>query len=460
MKRKLNGNGLTSEDSGSGNEGGWGRLPGRWQPLMAIEVGGLPLTIYLMLSALFIVLAANKQEVGGLATAIALIPVGAFALAELGRRLPAIRGSGLETILVVFVPSYLVYINWIPVNAVDHAKMTLVLTDIIGLFITILIIGSIVSIERHVLIAGLAKIALPLCAGSIVAAFAGTVAGVAFGLKPQDVLFLMVAPVMGGGLTAGVLTLSVGYSNILGASQGEMLARMLPAVFLGNFAAIIFAWLVGFLESKSGEKRPAPDGRAVVLLGAINDAVTARIDDRESASGIRVLVAAALIIAVVNFAGIAGSRLAGFPAPLAALTLAAVLQLANVVSRPVRTGLIAIYSFCVAKLTYPVLFSVGMLLMPWEKLIEGFAPANVATIFAVVGSLCVVGLLASRWVGLRPADGAIVTIARAAMGGTGDIAILSASHRMELMAFAQISTRIGGAATVAAALLAVRHFGG
>jgi malate:Na+ symporter len=77
----------------------------------------------------------------------------------------------------------------------------------------------------------------------------------------------------------------------------------------------------------------------------------------------------------------------------------------------------------------------------------------------LLGSLSVAGFLASRWIGLHPVDGAIVNLTRAALGGTGDVAILNAGRRVELMSFAQISTRIGGAATVAIALLAMGFVG-
>ena len=50
-------------------------------------------------------------------------------------------------------------------------------------------------------------------------------------------------------------------------------------------------------------------------------------------------------------------------------------------------------------------------------------------------------------------EAAIVTCCHSGLGGTGDVAILSASNRMSLMPFAQIATRIGGASTVIFATL-------
>ncbi|MGW5791678.1 2-hydroxycarboxylate transporter family protein [Saccharopolyspora sp. NPDC003752] len=58
-----------------------------------------------------------------------------------------------------------------------------------------------------------------------------------------------------------------------------------------------------------------------------------------------------------------------------------------------------------------------------------------------------------------PVDASLVTVCHSGLGGTGDVAILSASNRTVLMPFAQISTRIGGVVTVISAAALIQAFG-
>ena len=63
------------------------------------------------------------------------------------------------------------------------------------------------------------------------------------------------------------------------------------------------------------------------------------------------------------------------------------------------------------------------------------------------------------WMKMYPIDTAIVTACHSGQGGTGDVAILTAGNRMQLMPFAQIATRIGGAATVTMVLIILSQIG-
>ena len=61
----------------------------------------------------------------------------------------------------------------------------------------------------------------------------------------------------------------------------------------------------------------------------------------------------------------------------------------------------------------------------------------------------------ARRLKMYPIDVAIVNACHSGQGGTGDVAILTAANRMQLMPFAQIATRIGGAITVTLVLIAL-----
>ncbi|WP_298848053.1 ABC transporter permease [uncultured Salinicola sp.] len=67
-------------------------------------------------------------------------------------------------------------------------------------------------------------------------------------------------------------------------------------------------------------------------------------------------------------------------------------------------------------------------------------------VFAVVAGAAFGAGLVGKLVGFYPIESAITAgLCMANMGGTGDVAVLSAAKRMQLMPFAQISSRLGGA---------------
>jgi Na+/citrate or Na+/malate symporter len=87
---------------------------------------------------------------------------------------------------------------------------------------------------------------------------------------------------------------------------------------------------------------------------------------------------------------------------------------------------------------------------------EALHPTNLITIISTVVALMGTGWIVGKWVKLYPIEAAIVNACHSGQGGTGDVAILTAANRMQMMPFAQIATRIGGAITVTLSLIALK----
>lgn len=80
------------------------------------------------------------------------------------------------------------------------------------------------------------------------------------------------------------------------------------------------------------------------------------------------------------------------------------------------------------------------------QVIDAISVTYVLIVFAVVAGAAFGAGLVGKLVGFYPIESAITAgLCMANMGGTGDVAVLSAARRMSLMPFAQISSRLGGA---------------
>ncbi|MFK0005043.1 2-hydroxycarboxylate transporter family protein [Paenarthrobacter sp. NPDC090522] len=421
-----------------------------WWKLMDTDVGIIPLPVYLLLIILLIAFTATKGVTGELAMVIAISAVFAFTLGEIGNRLPLVRQIGGAAILVTFVPSLLGYLGLVPEPMKKAVGDFFSSSKVLNLFIAAVIVGSILSMDRRILIKGFLKIFVPLLAGSVLAIVCGTAMGTLLGLGLHDTFFFTVVPIMAGGVGEGAIPLTIGYSSILGMDQGEALARVLPPIMVGNLTAVLLAGILSLI----GKKFPHLTGNGQLQPGG-TDMLDEKEEEKPAGLDLKAIAAAGITAVSLYLLGVLAFELFDWPAPVVMLFAAVLLALAHGVSPRIQAGSKVVYKFGLTAVAFPILFTFSLILTPWQSLVAGFAPANLITIVTTVTAMVGGGFLAARWVKLHPVESAIVASTHSGMGGAGDIAILTASNRMRLMPFAQIATRIGGGLTVAGALILI-----
>jgi len=427
-------------------------VPASWlaacRRIAAIRIGIVPLPVYVLLLALIAGFVATGKVPNDICVSIAILTVGGFSCAEIGKRLPFFRSIGAAAIFATFIPSYLAFSKLLPApvlkNVVDFTKST----NFLYLFISSIIVGSILSMDRNVLIKGFLKIFVPLAIGSVVAAAVGTAVGTLLGLGPYHTFFYLVAPIMAGGVGEGAIPLSIGYAGILGQEQGHLFAEVLPPVMLGSLTAILLSGMLNAL----GKKRPHLTGQGRLQPGEESD-VAPQQETMPGQFDIANIAAAGITSITLYMVGMMCFRLFDFPAPVAMLFVAVMFKLSRLVSPQLQQSSYIVYKFFSTAVTYPLLFAIGASMTPWDKLVSAFNVVNLTVIVATVASLIATGFFVGRRMNMYPIEAAIINACHSGQGGTGDVAILTAAERMQLMPFAQIATRIGGAITVTLTLL-------
>ena len=435
----------------SGADGWW---PKGWWSIVDFKIGIVPLPVFLVLLAVIAGFAATGTVPSDILMAIVLLSMGGFACAELGKRIPIIRNIGAAAIFATFIPSFLAFHHLLPASILDSVTEFTKNSNFLYLFISCIIVGSILGMDRSVLIKGFLKIFVPLAAGSVAGGIVGTVVGVLLGLGAYHTFFFIVVPIMAGGVGEGAIPLSIGYSQILHQAQGDLFAQVLPPVMLGSLTAILLAGTLNYV----GKKYPHLTGEGRLQPGE-HDELEFEEDNAGGDVDVTTIAAAVVTAVTLYLIGALTQRLFSFPAPVAMLVIAVMLKLARAVSPSLQLGAFHVYKFFSTAVTYPLLFAIGVSLTPWDKLVAAFTVPYLITIVSTVVAIMTTGFFVGGWLKMYPIDTAIVTACHSGQGGTGDVAILTAANRMQLMPFAQIATRIGGAITVTMVLIALTQIG-
>jgi malate:Na+ symporter len=437
----------TGTDGGrrSATPPGWARA---WQRMMDWRIGVVPVPVAVVLAGVLWYFVSRGEVGTGLPMMIGLIVLLSFVCAEIGHRIPGLRAVGGAVIVATFLPSALAYYHVLPAELVGAVTRFTKGSNYLFLYISAVIVGSVFAMDRTVLIRGFVKIFAPLAAGTVAAVIVGGAVGAALGLGLKHALYYVVLPVMAGGVGDGAVPLSVGYAATLHQGFGGQFAQVLPAVMIGSLFAVLIAGGLNLL----GKRKPQWTGEGRLQPGEEMDEFL-RKDEPPPHTDVMTIATGMVTAVTLYLVGELAFKAWKLPAPVVMLVLAVAMKLGWSVTRRLEIGADAVFQLFAKVGTYPLLFMVGVAWTPWNSLLAALAPANLITILATVVTLIGVGFWVGKKVNLYPIEAALVNATHAGQGGTGGVAILTAAERMQLMPFAQIAIRIGGAIVVSLTLL-------
>ncbi len=114
--------------------------------------------------------------------------------------------------------------------------------------------------------------------------------------------------------------------------------------------------------------------------------------------------------------------------------------------RKYEEGAFQWFQFVMTNLTGVLLIGIGVAYTNLQQVLDALTLQYLILVgLTVLGAILGAGFV-GKLVGFFPIESSITAgLCMSNMGGTGDVAVLSAANRMKLMPFAQISSRIGGA---------------
>ncbi|MGO1182538.1 MAG: 2-hydroxycarboxylate transporter family protein [Micrococcaceae bacterium] len=418
--------------------------PESWTRIM-----GLPIGWFGVLFAIVMTSALTGSMANTMLSGFALVVMIGGLLHWIGGRVPVLKNYGLPTVLCILTPAILVYFGWFPESIAETMD---IFTDgsqigFIDFYIASLIAGSILGMPRALLLKAGARYGVPLI-GTILIVF-GVIAlvGQLIGFGLREAVLFIAAPVMGGGVGAGIVPMSQIYEQQLGGSASAYIAQLIPAVIIANILAIVCAGVFNGITYKGQQFFLGfnGNGRIIRIEGREEDF---REKPKPTGGTFQVLIIGMTMAAALFLAGNTIATFVPGLHPYAwTILLAALVKVFGLVPEAFEDAVSTWFGFVSNTLTPALLVGIsityfefeemGAALSDWRYLV--LVVLGVATAVVVSG---VIGWLVKMYfvetsvaVGLGMTD----------MGGTGDVAVVSAANRLELMPFLQVSSRIGGA---------------
>ena len=413
-----------------------------------LRLGGLPwwqaLAVVLISMACIYLGVQSSSLSGTLCSAFGLGVI----LYELGERLPIWNnyiGGGL--LMAFFGTALLKFFNIIPEKTLENINRVISGDDVnlLEVYIIFLIAGSVLALDKDILLKSFVGYIPAILGGLAVATLFGVLAGLAVGVDPQTTIMKYVLPIMGGGNGAGAVPLSNIYETVTGDAAANFYGFAIIILTIGNIFAIIGSALLNTL----GEKFPflTGDKKTIVRggehLAREDKKVVCTMQDELGAVVLTLgCYGVGRLMSKVILPKIAGASIHAYAYMI---IFVVILAASGIVPEGVRAGAKRMQNFMGTVMGMVIMVGMGTD-FDIAELFSVMTPGNVAMALAIVLGAVIGSGAVGYLVGFYPVDTALTAgLCMANRGGSGDLACLGAAKRMELMAYAQLSSRLGGA---------------
>lgn len=407
--------------------------------LNEIKISGVSLPLYaFIVFVLAVTIAMGKLPLNMLGLTLLLVVMG-HVLYFIGEKLPIMNSYlGGGSVFTLLGATLLATFHIIPKDIIVATKGFL--GDSFGFldfYIAALICGAILGMNRKILVKASARFIPVSLVTMVIGAFSVGLVGMLLGQGFGHSILYVSFSQMVGGMGAGILPLSKIYASNLHGDQATIFSQLAPATTLGNILAIIGAVLISkvFVNSKS-------NGHGVLIPVNKDELKKEKLNLNPTDIGVGMMFAFTIfLLGVICNAFVPKIHSYAFM-----IIIVFILKALDVVPKTLENCVVMFNQVIMSNLTHAVLAGIGLSLIDLATLAKAM---NVQFIILSLTSVVAMGLAAAiigEFVGLFPVETAIgAGMINNSMGGTGNIAVLSASDRMEMIAFAQMANRLSGA---------------
>ncbi|HWP51758.1 MAG TPA: 2-hydroxycarboxylate transporter family protein [Clostridia bacterium] len=378
-----------------------------------------------------------KDMIGGFAVCMVL----GHTMFFIGVNIPFIRKSVGGMFMVALGLGILKYFGVWPENLLDTANGFINgSTNFITFYICGLICGSILGMNRKLLISAGLRYFVPLMGGIVFAYTFGAIVGEIVGIGWKDTLLYIAGPIMGGGTGGGAIPMSEIYSQAMTMDKDIVFSRIYPSVTVGGILSLFFAAIVNAV----GKKFTKLSGEGVLMKGYDLKDTEAAFEYKFNLQdlGIGLLVSSSLFI----LGRVVGSFFPNVHYYAFIIGITALAKISGVIPAKLEYAAIQWYKFLSSVFTITMMAGVGLTMVNIGELLSVLSPGFFAVcLFVVIGAVVGAGLVGTLVKFYFIESSITAGLCMSNVGGAGDVAVLSAAERMNLMPFAQISSRLGGA---------------